>query len=139
MKKVLLFLLCILLVVSTTISVHAANARLSHGIYSVQTFSITPSGLAELSVDYKGNTTSFTSVTIETYIQKRTLGFIWIKVDNGETNNTWVDVSTERIDYIIHDLQLSDTGTYRAVFKITFSGTGAADDVLEDTIECVYE
>lgn len=138
-KKIWMILLCISLVFCLTIPAFAVNARLSHGVSAITLFGITSTGMAEVSVDYQGNRTTYTSVTVETYIQKRTLGFIWTKVDNGEENKTWVDTSTEEIGDFVHHLQLDNTGTYRAVFKITFSGTGAADDVIEDTIEDVYE
>lgn len=138
-KKIFAFLMCVFLVLGLTVPSFAADARLSHGIRSDLLFGITDTGLAEVSADYQGNDTSFTSAVIEIYIQKRSLGFIWIKVDNGEPNKTWVDASTAEYDYFVHHLQLDDTGTYRAVFKITFSGTGAEDDVITEKIECVYE
>ena len=139
LRKLWVSILCACLVFSLTIPVLAVEARLSHGISAGILFGITETGLAEASVDYIGNGTSFTNVTVETYIQKRTLGFIWTKVDNGEVNKTWVDTSTEEVGYFVNHLQLDDTGTYRAVFKIIFSGTGAEDDVITEKVECVYE
>ena len=138
-KKFFLATVCVFLVLSLTVPSFAVEARLSHGVSADLLFGITDTGMAEVSADYVGNNTSFTSVTIETYIQKRTLGFIWTKVDNGEVDKTWVDTSTEQMYYFSHHLQLDDTGTYRAVFKITFSGTGAEDDVITEKIVCVYE
>ena len=90
-------------------------------------------------VDYVGKESAFTSITVETYIQKKTLGLFWTKVDNGEANNTWVDTSTALSGTFTHSLQLENTGEYRAVFKITFSGTGGADDVIEKTLTYTYE
>ena len=138
-KRIFMMFLCLSLVLCASLPSFAMETRLSHGIRAELLFGITETGLAEASVEYQANDTSFTNATIETYIQKRTLGFIWTKVDNGEINKTWVDTSTARDDYFVHHLQLDDTGTYRAVFKITFSGTGAEDDVITDKIECVYE
>lgn len=139
LKRLYVVVLCVILALSLTVSVLAIDVRLSHGVNAELLFGITATGLAEVSVDYVGNRTSFTNVAVETYIQKRTLGFIWTKVDNGEVDKTWVDTSTEEVGYFVHHLQLDDTGTYRAVFKITFSGTGAEDDVITDKIEYVYE
>ena len=138
-KRTLTVILCLLLMFSLTVPAFAVDARLSHGVSATILFGITSTGMAEVSVVYQGNRTSFTSVTVETYIQKRTLGFIWTKVDNGEPNKTWVDTSTSDIGDFVHHLQLDSKGTYRAVYKITFSGTGAEDDVIETTREYVYE
>ena len=138
-KKIFMVIVSVFLVSSLVVPVFALGARLSHGVSADLLFGITDTGMAEVSVEYQGNGTSFTSATVEIYIQKRTLGFIWTKVDNGEVNKTWIDTSTERDDYFVHHLQLEDTGTYRAVFKITFSGIGAEDDVITEKFECVYE
>ena len=138
-RKILIIGLCIFLAFTLMVPAFAVDARLSHGVTAEVLFGITSTGLAEVSVDYQGNQSTFTNVVVETYVQKRTLGFIWTKVDNGEDNKVWVDNSTSRIGYFVHHLQLDSKGTYRAVYKITFSGTGAADDVIETTREYVYE
>ncbi len=137
-KRMLTVLLCIVMMLATTLPVHAANARLSHGVTASVGFDIGADGYSELLIDYTANSTSFTHITVESYIQKRSLGFIWTKVDNGEPNKTWVDTSTANYGYFFHTMQFDSTGTYRVVFKITFSGTGAADDVIEDKIERTY-
>lgn len=138
-KRFLVPVLCFFLACNLAVPTFAVDARLSHGVDAELVFGITETGLAEASVDYIGNSTSFTSATVEIYIQKRTLGFIWTKVDNGEVDKTWVDRSTRQVDYFVHHLQLEETGTYRAVFKITFSGTGAEDDVITEKMQDVYE
>lgn len=138
-KKMFIVVMCAFLVFGLSVPSFALDARLSHGVSADLLFGITDTGLAEISVNYVANNTSFVSATVETYIQKRTLGFIWTKVDNGEIDKTWVDTSTAEYDFFMHHLQLDDTGTYRAVFKITFSGTGAEDDVITEKVECVYE
>ena len=136
-KRMLTLFMCALMMVGACIPVFAANARMSHGAHYSTEFYINSSGGAMVSVNYAGNTT-FTNITVETYIQKRSLGLVWTKVDNGESNKTWVDTSTSQTGTFVHNLQLDSTGTYRAVFKITFSGTGAADDVIDEKIEYVY-
>ena len=139
LKKLIMVSICVLMVMALTLPTFSAEPRLNHGVVAQYGFDITPDGYSELMVSYSANTTSFTHITVETYIQKRSLGFIWTKVDNGETDKTWVDTSTVDHGYFSHGLQLDATGTYRAVFKITFSGTGADDDVIENKIEAVYE
>ncbi|MBQ7322782.1 MAG: hypothetical protein IJW99_11840 [Clostridia bacterium] len=138
-KQLTLILLCILMMMASVLPVYAADARLSHGAIASCGFDIGSDGWSEITISYSGNTTSFTSFTVEAYIQKRTLGFIWTKVDNGEPNKTWVDSSTNLMDSFLFGLQLDNKGTYRAVYTLTFSGTGAPDDVIEDTIERTYE
>lgn len=139
LKRILLVLLCLTMLMSATLPTCAAEPRLSHGVVASYDFGITTDGVAELVVTYAGNDTSFTGITMETYIQKRSLGFIWTKVDNGEVDKTWVDSSSDQAGVFVHTLQLSSKGTYRAVCTVTFSGTGAEDDVLVDKIEAVYE
>lgn len=138
-RRLLSLIVCVLMLMGSVLPVHAADSRMSHGITAHCLFAITDTGLSELSITYSANTTSFTHITIESYIQKRSLGFIWTKVDNGETDKTWVDYSTATDGIFIHQLQLSETGKYRAVYTITFSGTGAEDDVIEDKLEYTYE
>lgn len=101
-------------------------------------FIITDSGLAQVKVSYDGKIAYITQVRSEIYLQKKVLGIFWKKVDIGVTDNVWVDTSTENAYAFSHVFQLQDTGTYRAVFEVTFSGTGGADDVVEDKIEYIY-
>ena len=137
-KKLTTTLFCALMLLGATLPTYAANARMSHGMVCRRTFGIDAYGSAEVFVYYEGNATTFTDITVETYIQKKSLGLVWTKVDNGESNKTWVDTSTSQTGTFVHNLQLDSTGTYRAVFKITFSGTGASDDVITERIEDVY-
>ena len=131
----------------SVVPVCAANGKnsnmavpyMNNGQTATPSFSINSSGTAEVTVGYTGNPSTFTEVTVETYIQKKTLGLFWTKVDIGESGNTWVDSSTSLSGTFVHTVQLENTGNYRAVFQITFSGTGGEDDVIEDTITCSYE
>ena len=72
-----------------------------------------------------------TGATITSYIEKRTLGLFWSKVDIGEANNEWVDVSTDYADAFVHEFWLEDTGTYRATVVYEISGTGGSTDVID--------
>ena len=138
-KQLALALLCLLMMAAAVLPVYAADARLSHGAVASCAFDIGSDGWSEVAISYAGKPASFTQFTAEVYIQKRTLGFIWTKVDNGEPDKTWVETSTQISDSFILGLQLDNKGTYRAVYTLTFSGTGAPDDVIEDTIERTYE
>ena len=67
------------------------------------------------------------------------MGIFWSRVDIGVTDNVWVDVLYENDGYVDHTIQLEKTGTYRAKFKLTFTGTNTADDVLEEVVQATYE
>ena len=101
-------------------------------------FYILTDGTAKVTVDYSGTSGAFTNVTVTTYIQKRFLGIFWTTVDIGQPDNKWIDTSTSIDGRFVHTVSLSNTGTYRAVIKVVFSGTGGADDVIEDKIEATY-
>lgn len=148
MKKVILVVFCVLMVLGSILPIYATDQkteyvqqqpRLNYADDYDTSLTISSSGVAEATVWYAGNPSTFTEVTVETYIQKKTLGLFWKKVDIGENGNTWVDRSTSLSGTFVHTVQLENTGNYRAVFQITFSGTGGEDDVIEDTITCSYE
>ena len=105
---------------------------------TISNFAISASGLSEVCVTYIGIKGTTTKVTVTTYIQKKTLGLFWTKVDIGTEDKQWVDTSTSLNGTFRHQFQLKSTGTYRAVIKIVFSGTGGSDDVIEDKIEKKY-
>lgn len=102
-------------------------------------FSIFSTGLAAVGITYNGFSDVFTQVRCEITLQKRYLGLFWFDVDNGMPDNTWVDYSTNSYGGFYHEMQLSDTGTYRAVFKVYFYGTTGVVDEISDKIEDQYE
>lgn len=144
MKKIL----AIMMVVVTLVSLVAmpASADESPGITpylnnaerSSCIFDISSSGLSTVHVSYTGIQGVTTKVTVTTYLQKKTLGLFWTKVDIGTTNKEWVDTSTQVSGTFVHQYQLQSTGTYRAVITIVFSGTGGADDEIQNKIEKKY-
>ena len=100
---------------------------------------ISSSGNATVTLNYKGINGVTTSATVETYIQKKTLGLVWTTVNIGQPNNKWVDTVTGVSPTIRHYAQLDSTGTYRAVAKFTISGTGGTADVISKTSTYTYE
>lgn len=94
-------------------------------------FVISTTGKATISAAYDGIQGTTTRVTITSYIEKRTLGLFWSKVDIGETNNEWVDTSSRYYNAFVHEFQLPSTGTYRATVVYEISGTGGATDVID--------
>lgn len=111
---------------------------MNNGLKATLSFTIISSGLSEVYVSYIGIKGTTTKVTVTSYIQKKTLGLFWTKVDIGTEDKQWVDTSTSLDGSFKHQFQLKSTGTYRAVIKVVFSGTGGADDVIEDKIEKKY-
>ena len=144
-KKIVLMLVVIMIVSSLHITVSAADGTSNEiqpylsNIYSYTVdFDITSTGFASVYFSYEGDPDFFESATTEIYLEKRFLGIFWTRVDIGETDNVWVDAFYEDYGYVDHTLQLEKTGTYRATFKMTFTGTNTTADVLEKTVEATY-
>lgn len=144
MKKLISTLLAIITLFSfITLPVYASESStvapyLNNGDRYSFVFAISSTGLSEVNVTYSGISGVTQKVTVTTYLQKKTFGLFWTKVDIGTTNDEWVDTSTKITGTFTHQFKLSSTGTYRAVTKIVFSGNGGADDVIEDKIEKKY-
>lgn len=95
-------------------------------------FQIT-NGVAIIDVDYSGYLGVTTGAVIESKIQKKIL-FWWFDVNNGQTNNTWVDTFSTWYGRAQHTLGISESGSYRAVIKYNISGSGGSDDIIEDIV-----
>lgn len=79
-----------------------------------------------------------TKVVITTYIEKKTLGLFWKRVDIGTANNEWVD-TIYGIDYTkVRRFQLSAKGTYRVKIVFKVYGTGGAADEIPYEIKDTY-
>ena len=94
--------------------------------------------VGEVSISFVGYTGITTEAIVESKIQKKTL-FWWSDVDNGETDNTWVDHFYSISGSLSHTLEITKKGTYRAVVTYTVKGTGGADDVIDEVVEFVYK
>ncbi len=94
--------------------------------------------LAEINAYFVGYTGITTEAIVESKLQRRTL-FWWSDVDNGETDNTWVDHFYDVSGDVYHTLEVTKKGTYRAVVTYTVKGTGGADDVIDEVVEFVYK
>lgn len=107
--------------------------RLNNGASVDYGFAITSDGVAYASAVVTGTSGLTQQIIIEIQLQRKTLLW-WSDVDNGY----WTDSFTGTYGSISENLQLSKTGKYRAVFTITVSGTGGADDVIEETLTYEY-
>ena len=144
MKKLIYVLMVVIILYSIACPVLAAlpeeiTPLYNNTEYASCALSISSSGNATVTLNYKGIDGVTTGATVETYIQKKTLGLVWTTVNIGQPNNKWVDTVTGVSPTIRHYAQLDSTGTYRAVAKFTISGTGGSADVIEKTSTYTYE
>ena len=89
---------------------------------------ISDDGEITISNRYNGTNGTTTKGVITTYIEKKTLGLFWTRVDIGKTNDEWVDTIYNYKYVGSHSHQLESTGKYRVTvtFKI-YGNIGAAD------------
>ena len=143
MKRTISFFLSVLLLFGCVgIPVAAANTEImpyyNNILSTYSNFTIGSSGTGTVEASYRGYINVTDSVTVTIKIQKRSLGLIWTKVDIGNENNEIVFTSTNTNDDFIYDVQLKSTGNYRAVITYTVSGSGGADDTIEDICTAEY-
>ena len=143
MKRFLICLLCMLMIFSyVTVPAAATNDGIMpcyNNVISTRTqFDISDSGVATVTVSYNGIPGVTTGATITTKIQKRSLGLIWTKIDIETTNNEWVDSTRVESYSTFHSVALPDTGTYRVIVEYEITGTGGANDVIEDIQTAEY-
>lgn len=136
-KRILATILVLCLSVIPFCSVSAAAATpegvmpLYNNTASVTTaMNINSSGKMTISYQYSGYPSTTTKAVITTYIEKKTLGLFWSRVDIGTTDDQWVDTINDYRYTGSITYQLSSSGTYRVtvVYKIYGSG-GAADEI----------
>lgn len=126
-----------------TVSVNAADNSITpyyNNVNSTSTnFIITNNGNATASIGYTGINGTTSKAVITSYIQKKTLGIFWIRVDNGQPNKEWVDISYSNSYRNSHSIQLSSNGEYRLVVEYKISGSGGSTDEISSTINRTYE
>lgn len=73
-----------------------------NNVYSVSsTASISSSGLLTVTNSYTGSSSVTTKAVITTYIERKTLGIFWSRVDIGQTNDEWVDTIYQQTKQIL--------------------------------------
>ncbi len=110
--------------------------RNNNTLSTFEYFSIS-SGEAVIYASYVGYQNITTRAQTEIKIQKKFLLF-WIDVDNGQTNNTWIDSVTGYQGSVTHSTGLSSTGNYRAVITYSVYGSGGDTDVINVTLYSDY-
>lgn len=91
--------------------------------YGMATVMYTVSGLADSG-----------KIVVKTYVERKTLGVFWSKIEleNGETE--WTDVSTSAYTSSSHSVRVRENGTYRATMVIYVDG-----DSIKKTAEFEYK
>lgn len=137
LKRLLVAILTVCLVVVPLCHVSAAIAQqeeimpLFNNVSTVNlTVGINDSGKMTITYKYTGSSGVTTHAVITSYIEKRTLGVFWTRVENGQTDNQWVDTVEGYSATGTRTCQLSETGTYRvtAIYEVYGSG-GSADEI----------
>ena len=141
MKKIIkrifvaILILCLTIVPLSPVSAAVADGNeimpYYNNVKSASTvISINSNGKLTITYSYSGSPSITTKAVITTYIEKKTLGLFWTRVDIGTTNDEWVDTINSYSYSGTRTYQLSSKGTYRVttVYKIYGSG-GAADEI----------
>ncbi len=96
-------------------------------------FSVSAGGQANIqySVFLKSNAEP---VIVKTYIEKKVLGLFWSRVETGTKDNEWTDRFSKKFFVGSHTLQLTESGTYRAIIEIY-----VGSDILKKHAEFKYD
>lgn len=140
-KTTLCVLLVAVLMFSTSMSEFAASpyeTRYNNTVTASSSVSISDSGLLTIANQFQGIREKTTKGEITTYVEKRTLGFFWTRVDIGQPNNQWYDVVYDYMYIGSHSFQLNSHGTYRITVTYVISGTGGEPDIITRTITKTY-
>lgn len=141
-KKLSALLLTICLLVVPTLSVPASAAEITPYFNNVTSaainMNINSDGVMTIVYDYAGSASKVDKAVITTYIEKKTLGLFWTRVNIGEPDNQWVDTVNDYLYTAHRKVQLSAKGTYRIKGNYTIYGSGGAPDVINFEVEDKY-
>ena len=144
-KKILVavLILCLAIVPLSPMSAIAAGddgimPRYNNVNTATANMTISDSGMMTIGYSVEGYRNITNKIVITIYIEKRTLGVFWSRVDLPSSDDQWV--------YTIYDYnytnfttyQLSSTGTYRVTVNFKVYGTGGAVDEIETQIKATY-
>lgn len=101
-------------------------------------FTISDTGTASIRIIYEADGSNFSQAKVTVKLQKRVLGLFWTTVDIGETDNLWVDYSSDSSGIFSFSTGLGDEGTYRAVITLEVTTTSGTTDVIEDKVQATY-
>lgn len=134
----ILIIVCILSNIVISAFASEVMPLLNNVVTASTSAAISDSGKLTVTNQYYGFDGVTTKAVITTYVEKKTLGLFWTRVDIGQTDNKWVDTIYSYEYSGSHSLQLESTGTYRVVTTFVVYGTGGAADEIERTVERTY-
>lgn len=105
---------------------------------AIATASINNSGKITIGYKYIGSPSVTTKAVITTYIEKKTLGLFWSRLDIGTTNDEWIDTKYEATYVGSRTHQLSSKGTYRVTVIYKIYGTGGSADEIKRQVTASY-
>ena len=140
-KSIFCLLIAVLLMVSASTAAMAASpsgTKYNNTVTASSVASISDSGLLTVTNQYKGIKDTTTKGEITTYVEKKTLGLFWTRVDIGQPNNQWYDVVNDYFYIGDHTFQLDSHGTYRITVVYVISGSGGDADTITQTMTKTY-
>lgn len=140
-KRILCFaVMCMVLLSSVSFIANADEIMPRYNnVSSVSSYAeISSSGVITITNKFSSSASVFTKAVITTYVERKTLGLFWSKVDIGQTNDEWVDTIYTNVYSGTHSHQLEKTGTYRVTVEYVIYGSGGAADTIVREIEKNY-
>lgn len=137
----LMLCLCVMPVFSVSAASNSENEVMPcfNNAATVSTnMSINSSGKMTITYNVAGYSSLTTKIVITTYIEKRTLGLFWTRVDNGQTDDQWVDTIKDYKYNGVRNYNLSSSGTYRVTVAYKIYGSGGSADNVEHEIKDSY-
>lgn len=125
--------LCLIIVPLGSVSASAATKEEMMPYYNNTesariTTNVDDNGKLTISYRFVGYSSITTKVVITTYIEKKTLGLFWTRVDNGQPDKQWVDTIYDYRYIDSRTYNLSSKGTYRITAKYKVYGNGGSAD-----------
>lgn len=140
-KAILCLVFAAVMIISTSMASFAASpdeTRYNNTVTATSAASISDNGLLTVTNKYQGIRGTTTKGEITTYIEKKTMGLFWKRVDIGQPNNQWLDVVYDYSYYGSHTFQLSSHGTYRITVIYVISGSGGDPDTITKRMTKTY-
>ena len=117
-NELALFLSFVLFVFSFIVPVKAVGPEKSLYYNNATMVASISSGTLSITDSYRvASGKGFTGANIHTFVERKVLGIFWVKVNNGQANNTWIDTSSALLYSKTYSLVLPQTGTYRVTAR----------------------
>lgn len=141
LKRILCFVVMCTVLISTVSFIAYAEEiipRYNNVSYAESNVTISSSGKMNITNSFSGSASVFSRAVITTYVERKTLGLFWTRVDIGQTDDEWVDTIYTNVYSGTHSHQLEKAGTYRVTVEYVIYGSGGAADTITREIEKTY-